>query len=44
VHLTENHDATLFVGSRQGGFICIGGRCRWEPEFEGVELKLFSHF
>jgi len=42
--LTENHDATLFVGSRQGGFICTGGRCRWEPEFEGVELKLFSHF
>lgn len=44
VHLTENHDVTLFVGSRQGGFICTGGRCRWEPEFEGVELKLFSHF
>jgi hypothetical protein len=44
VHLTENHDATLFVGSRQGGFVCTGGRCRWEPEFEGVELKLFSHF
>lgn len=44
LHLTENHDATLFVGSRQGGFICTGGRCRWEPEFEGVELKLFSNY
>jgi hypothetical protein len=42
--LTENHDATLFIGSRQGGFICTGGRCRWEPEFEGVELKLLSNF
>jgi len=42
--LTENHDATLFLGSRQGGFICTGGRCRWEPEFEGVELKLLSYF
>ena len=44
VQLTENHDATLFLGSRQGGFICTGGRCRWEPEFEGVELKLMSYF
>jgi hypothetical protein len=44
LQLTENHDATLFLGSRQGGFICTGGRCRWEPEFEGIELKLFSHF
>ena len=42
--LTDNHDVTLFFGSRQGGFICTGGRCRWEPEFEGVELKLFSNF
>ncbi len=44
LQLTDNHDATLFVGSRQGGFICTGGRCRWEPEFKGVELKLFSNF
>ena len=44
LHLTDNHDATLFAGSRQGGFFCTGGRCRWEPEFEGIELKLFSHF
>ncbi len=42
--LTGNHDATFFVGSRQGGFICTGGRCRWEPEFRGIELKLFSYF
>jgi hypothetical protein len=42
--LTENHDATLFFGSRQGGFICTGGRCRWEPEFRGIELKLLSNF
>ena len=44
LQLTDNHDATLFIGSRQAGFICTGGRCRWEPEFEGVEFKLFSHF
>jgi hypothetical protein len=42
--LTENHDATLFLGSRQGGYICTGGRCRYEPEFEGVELRLMSYF
>jgi len=42
--VSGNHDATLFLGSRQGGFICTGGRCRWEPEFEGVELKLLSYF
>jgi hypothetical protein len=42
--LTENHDATLFLGSRQGGYICTGGRCRWEPEFEGIELKMLSYF
>jgi hypothetical protein len=42
--LTDHHDVTLFFGSRQGGFICTGGRCRWEPEFEGVELKLLSNF
>jgi hypothetical protein len=44
LHLTDNHDVTLFMGSRQGGFICTGGRCRWEPEFEGVELKVLSNF
>jgi hypothetical protein len=44
IQLTENHDATLFLGSRQGGYICTGGRCRYEPEFEGVELKLLSYF
>jgi len=44
VQLTDNHDLTLFLGSRQGGFICTGGRCRWEPEFEGLELKLLSYF
>jgi hypothetical protein len=28
------------VGSRQAGNICIGGVCRYEPEFRGIELKM----
>jgi hypothetical protein len=38
-----NHtDITLLIGSRQAGVICIGGVCRYEPEFSGIELKLFT--
>jgi len=35
-------DISLLVGSRQAGNICVGGVCRYEPEFSGVELKMLT--
>ncbi len=40
----ENQQLSVLYGSRQAGFVCVGGVCRLEPEFEGVELKLLSRF
>lgn len=38
-----NHtDLSLLVGTRQAGNICIGGICRYEPAFQGVELKMLT--
>jgi len=38
-----NHtDLSLLVGTRQAGNICIGGICRYEPAFQGVEIKMFT--
>ncbi|MFQ6094128.1 MAG: DUF6029 family protein [bacterium] len=42
VNISPNHDLSVMYGSRQAGFICAGGVCRYEPEFEGIEVKLFS--
>lgn len=42
--LFEQHELTFFVGSRNAGFICVGGVCRYEPAFDGAELKLISRF
>jgi len=40
-----NHsDLILLYGSRQAGNICVGGVCRYEPEFNGIELKIYSRF
>lgn len=35
-------DLSLLIGSRQAGNICIGGVCRFEPEFKGIELKTLT--
>jgi hypothetical protein len=35
-------DLNLLIGSRQAGAICIGGVCRYEPEFHGVEFKMLT--
>ena len=35
-------DISLLVGTRQAGNICIGGVCRFEPEFRGIELKMLT--
>lgn len=40
--LAEHTDLSLLIGSRQAGNICIGGVCRYEPEFEGVELMILT--
>ena len=40
--LNDYIDISLLIGSRQAGNICIGGVCRYEPEFEGVELKMLT--
>jgi len=42
--IAENHKITLAFGKRPGGFTCSGGTCRFEPAFEGFELKLSSSF
>jgi hypothetical protein len=35
-------DISLLIGTRQAGNICIGGVCRFEPEFRGIELKMLT--
>jgi hypothetical protein len=37
-------DVSLLFGTRQAGNTCIGGVCRYEPEFRGIELKMFTRF
>ncbi len=41
-NLWDNSEVSLLVGTRQAGNICIGGVCRYEPEFSGVELKFMT--
>jgi predicted porin len=43
-HLSENHDVSVLYGRRLAGFVCVGGVCRNEPEFEGIEVRLLSRF
>lgn len=43
-HWREQHEITLFYGSRNAGFICVGGVCRSEPAFDGGEIRLISRF
>jgi hypothetical protein len=38
------HDLQLFYGTRNAGFVCVGGVCRNEPAFDGFELSLLSRF
>ncbi len=40
----EHTDLSLLAGSREAGIICIGGVCRYEPEFRGVEFKMTNRF
>ncbi len=36
--LSQGGSLNLWGGQRQAGFLCSGGVCKFEPEFEGVEL------
>jgi hypothetical protein len=38
------HQLSILYGSRQEGFVCVGGVCRYEPEFMGIEIKLTNRF
>jgi hypothetical protein len=40
--LGYHSDISLLIGTRQAGNICIGGVCRFEPEFRGIELKMLT--
>jgi hypothetical protein len=40
--LSNHSDLSLLFGSRQAGNICIGGVCRFEPAFQGIELKMLT--
>jgi hypothetical protein len=40
--ISNHSDISLLVGTRQAGNICIGGVCRYEPAFKGIELKLLT--
>lgn len=42
--LFKQHELHLFYGKRNKGFICVGGVCRLEPDFDGFEASLVSHF
>ena len=40
----ERHEFTFFFGARNAGFVCVGGVCRYEPAFDGGEVRLISRF
>jgi hypothetical protein len=40
----DHSDLSLLFGTRQAGNICIGGVCRYEPEFSGIEFKMLTRF
>lgn len=42
--MSPSNYLTVTAGSRQAGFVCVGGVCRLEPAFEGVEVKLLTSF
>jgi hypothetical protein len=42
--VSDQVEVALAVGTERGGKKCAGGVCRYEPEFEGVRLRLNSYF
>ncbi len=44
LQFSSTQQVSLMYGSRQAGFICVGGVCRYVPEFEGWEIGFQSRF
>ena len=44
LNLWQNQELQLLYGSRQEGFVCVGGICRYEPEFRGFEVRMVNRF
>ncbi len=42
--ISDEIEVALAAGSERGGKKCAGGVCYFEPEFEGVRLRLSSYF
>jgi uncharacterized protein DUF6029 len=42
--LFDQHELRFYYGTRNAGFICVGGVCRLEPAFDGFEVSLVSRF
>lgn len=40
----NNQQLSILYGSRREGFACVGGICRYEPEFKGIEIRLINRF
>ena len=40
--IEEHTDLSVLIGTRQAGNICIGGVCRYEPAFSGIEFKMIT--
>jgi hypothetical protein len=40
----HNQELQILYGSRQAGFVCVGGICRYEPEFRGIEVRVVNRF
>ena len=44
INYWTNHQISLLYGTRQAGFVCVGGICRYEPEFAGLEIQIINRF
>jgi hypothetical protein len=44
LHPDENQEIDILYGSRRAGFVCSGGICRQEPEFEGFRADYILRF
>ena len=42
--VSDQVEVALAAGTERGGKKCAGGVCRYEPEFEGVRVRLTSFF
>ena len=40
--ISYHTDLRVVIGTRQAGNICIGGVCRFEPEFKGIEFNMIT--